>query len=63
MQKSDAVSHFGSQRKLAEALGIRQASVSGWGELVPLGRAFLIERITNGKLKVDVHRYQRSRGQ
>lgn len=59
MQKSEAVSHFGSQRKLAEALGISQPSVAGWGDLVPLGRAFLIERLTGGKLKVNVRLYQR----
>ena len=62
MRKSDAIVHFGSQQKLADALDIKQGSVSGWGELVPLGRAFIIERITGGKLKVDVSLYKPQRG-
>ncbi len=59
MHKSEAVSHFGSQRKLADALGISQASVSEWGELIPMGRALQIEKITRGRLKVDLSIYDR----
>ena len=58
MRKENAISHFGSQQKLADALGIKQGSVSGWGELVPLGRAFVLERLTNGALKVDLGAYE-----
>ncbi len=51
MKKCDAVAYFGSQVKLANALGITKSSVSQWGEEVPELRAFQIERLTEGKLK------------
>lgn len=53
MKKADAVAHFGTHEKLANALGISRASVSQWGEDVPELRAFQLERITNGALKND----------
>ncbi|RXJ70762.1 Cro/Cl family transcriptional regulator [Veronia nyctiphanis] len=52
MNKSDAIKFFGNQTKLAEALGITNSSISQWGEHVPPLRAFQIERLTHGKLKV-----------
>lgn len=59
MQKTDAIQHFGSQKKLAEALGMKsQSAVSEWPEMVPLGRALQIEKITRGKLKVDLSTYE-----
>lgn len=51
MTKEEAVKFYGSQSKLAKALGINPASVSQWGDDVPALRAFQIERLTNGKLK------------
>lgn len=53
MKKVDALSHFGTQKALAEALGIAQAAVAQWGDQVPQRRAFEIERLTAGKLKAD----------
>lgn len=61
MHKSEAVSFYGSQQKLASALGIKQGSVAGWRELVPIGRALQLEKITGGRLKVDLALY-RDRG-
>lgn len=52
MKKKDVVKHFGSATNVAKALGIAPSSVSEWGEDIPDLRAFQIERITNGKLKV-----------
>ena len=52
MRKIDAVSHFGNSTKLAEALGITKGSVSQWKETIPKLRAYEIERITGGALKV-----------
>lgn len=52
MQKADVVEFFGSQQKVAEALGIAPASVCQWGETIPPRRAYEIERLTNGALVV-----------
>ncbi|GAB7454163.1 Cro/CI family transcriptional regulator [Enterobacter roggenkampii] len=53
MKKDDVVSYFGSVGNVAKALGISHASVSGWGEVIPKGRAFEIQALTAEKLKVD----------
>ncbi|EPA1370746.1 Cro/CI family transcriptional regulator [Enterobacter hormaechei] len=53
MKKDDVVSYFGSVGNVARALGISHASVSGWGEVIPKGRAFEIQALTAEKLKVD----------
>lgn len=52
MKKTDVIYHFGSSIKLAEALGINKSAVSQWGEDVPELRAYQIERLTEGKLRV-----------
>lgn len=59
MKKADAVAHFGTQQKLANALGIAPASVSQWGEDIPPLRAFQLERITDGALRVAEPRQSR----
>ncbi|MDO6525420.1 Cro/CI family transcriptional regulator [Motilimonas sp. 1_MG-2023] len=53
MQKTDAIKHFGSANKLANALGITRMSITQWGDEIPPRRAFEIERITHGALKAD----------
>ncbi|MGE6418005.1 Cro/CI family transcriptional regulator [Alteromonas macleodii] len=53
MNKEDAVEHFGGVTKLAEALGLSKGAVSQWGETIPLLRAYQLEKITGGKLKVE----------
>lgn len=59
MLKDDAIAHYGTQQKLAEALGIGQRSISGWGVLVPLDRAFILERLNprTSKLRVRLRMY------
>jgi DNA-binding transcriptional regulator YdaS (Cro superfamily) len=60
MDKLAAVNHFGTQQKLAEALGISQGSMSSWNpDRIPLARALQIEKMTKGKLRVDMSLYQR----
>lgn len=51
MKKTEAIIHFGSQVKLATAIGVSQAAISKWPEDVPELRAYQIERLTGGKLK------------
>ncbi|MEQ5184090.1 Cro/CI family transcriptional regulator [Providencia alcalifaciens] len=58
MKKSDVISYFGGSCNTAKVLGIKHPSVSGWGEIIPQGRAYQIEKITKGKLKFNPKLYQ-----
>lgn len=49
MKKEDVISYFGTVGNVAKALGISHASVSGWGEIIPKGRAFEIQALTEEK--------------
>ncbi|AYL76007.1 Cro/CI family transcriptional regulator [Citrobacter freundii complex sp. 2024EL-00238] len=53
MKKDDVISYFGSVGNVAKALGISHASVSGWGDVIPKGRAFEIQALTDEELKVN----------
>ncbi len=53
MKKLDVLNHFGGTTKTAKALGISHVSVCQWKEDIPLLRAYQIEEMTNGKLKVE----------
>ena len=58
MRKSDVVRHFGSQLAVAKALQITKGAVSFWDELIPIGRAYQIESVTGGKLRVNPALYK-----
>jgi len=60
MKKDDVVSYFGGVGKAAKALGLSHASVSGWGEIIPKGRAFEIQVLTKGKLSIDLTLYKKT---
>lgn len=60
MLKSAAIAHFGSGAALARALGITKGAVSFWKKHVPEGRAYQIESVTNGVLRVDPKVYSRA---
>lgn len=53
MKTSDAVAFFKTKSNLAKQLGITHSSISQWGEDVPELRAYQIERLTHGALKVN----------
>lgn len=53
MKTLDSINYFGSAAKLAHALGIKQPSVSEWGEYPPGLRQLQIERLTDGELKAE----------
>ena len=54
MKTEQAVSHFGSQMKLAAALGIDQSTISGsWREYPPPLRQLQIEALTGGELRAE----------
>lgn len=64
MRLSDALSHFGTQQKLANALGMSQGSISSWDrEKIPLARALQVEKLTKGRLRVDMTLYRRQPSQ
>ena len=60
MRKSEVIEHFGSVSKTASVLGISHPAVCRWGEVIPQKQAFVIERITKGKLKYDASLYQKA---
>lgn len=45
--------HFGSQRAVAEKLGVTEAAVSAWKARgrIPLGRQYELQILTNGHLR------------
>lgn len=53
MTKKQAIDHYKTQVLLAKALGIRQPTISQWGEFPPPLRQLQLERLTGGKLKAE----------
>jgi hypothetical protein len=53
MTKDDAIKHFGSVTKLSRALGIKQPSISLWGDYPPPLRQVQIEALTGGVLRAE----------
>lgn len=53
MKVKTVLDFYKTQKVLATALGITQAAVSKWGNLVPEKQALKLDRITSGKLKYD----------
>ena len=54
MEKSEAIAHFGSVIKLAQALHMTPQGVYQWRRGVPLHHQFVLERLTNGALKAKM---------
>ncbi len=63
MKKADVINYFGGICKTAAALGIKHPSVSEWQEIIPEGRAYQLEKITNGGLKYDPALYRNTTSQ
>lgn len=53
MRTEQVIAYFKSQEATAKALGIKQPSVSDWGDYPPDLRQLQLERITKGKLKAE----------
>lgn len=53
MNMNEAIQHFGSKKKLAEALGIRPSAVTQWGDSIPEGRQYQLQVISKNKLKAN----------
>ncbi|MBC3250480.1 Cro/Cl family transcriptional regulator [Serratia fonticola] len=58
MLKKDVIAHFGSQRAVAKALGISDAAVSQWKEVIPEKDAYRLEVVTSGELKHQEGKYR-----
>ena len=63
MTTDEAISHYGTQVKLAAALGISQSAVAEWGEHPPSLRQIQIERMTRGRLRAEPDVFTKKRKQ
>ena len=55
MHIKDAIAHYGTQQRLADALDVKQSSISKWlkAEYLPYLRQLEIQLLTKNKLKAD----------
>jgi len=53
MRTQEAIEHFGSIKRLADALNIWPQSIYTWGERPPQARQFELEVKSKGALKAD----------
>lgn len=60
MYKKDVIDHFGTQRAVAKALGISDAAVSQWKEVIPEKDAYRLEAVTAGVLKYQESAYRKA---
>lgn len=58
MKKKQVIDHFGTQRAVARALGISDAAVSQWKEIIPEKDAYRLEIVTAGALKYQEKSYR-----
>ena len=63
MKTKDAISHFGTAAAVAAAARISRAAVVQWGDLVPLGTAAVLEKMSGGQLRLNHSDYRRGRPQ
>jgi|TARA_R100001086_G_scaffold183119_1_gene102137 DNA-binding transcriptional regulator YdaS (Cro superfamily) len=54
MTTQQAITYFGDHKKLAKALGISPNAIYQWSAYPPRLRQFELERLTFGRLAVDV---------
>ena len=56
MKFTDLITHFKTQQKIADVIGIDQSAISQWKYAgIPIPRQYQIQVITNGKLKAERH--------
>lgn len=54
MKFQDLIDYYGSQRQLAEALGISKQVASYWKRAgIPIGRQYEIQVLTGGKFRAN----------
>lgn len=59
MRLAQAVKHFGSKSKVADALGINRSLVGRWKDgIVPIGHAWKLRHKSAGKLSMRLADYR-----
>jgi hypothetical protein len=54
MYKADAFKHFDNNgAAIARALGLTRTAPQQWPEVVPFDKAYALQLVTRGKLKID----------
>ena len=53
MRRMNIIEDLGGPTVVAQLLGIKPPSVSGWGGRIPGGRCVELERVTGGRVTVD----------
>jgi hypothetical protein len=53
MKTEEAIAHYGTLKKLADALGVWPQVIYQWGDTPPMGRQYELEVKTSGVLKAD----------
>jgi hypothetical protein len=53
MTTQEAIDHYGSIRRLAEALKIWPHAIYRWGDHPPEARQYQLQVLTGGKLKAE----------
>ena len=55
MKTQKVIEYFGSQAETARALNVKPQAVNQWRDkgMLPIGRAYQVQVITGGDLKVD----------
>lgn len=60
MKKTEAIDIFGSEAKLAQALGLSRSAVNQWGDEVPQLRAYQIRDILAERSAEQPHQEQQA---
>ena len=60
MLKESVLKFYGGTTKAAMAIGVTHSAVCQWGAVIPEKQAYVIERITKGKLKYDPSLYAKN---
>ncbi len=61
MLTKKAEDHFGGRAGILRALGNRtKSAIYQWGDVVPLRAAMELEKLSKGKLKVDIGLYNKN---
>ncbi|HCU64575.1 MAG TPA: hypothetical protein DF774_02315 [Rheinheimera sp.] len=59
MRKQQVLDYFRGPVNTGRFLGISHVAVVNWPDPIPKGRAYELEKLTEGKLKVDPALYQK----
>ena len=60
MKTQDAIDYYKTKSALAKAVGLTRGAITHWSNdgFVPMGRAYQLQLLTGGALKVDISVYE-----